>query len=130
MKFEIKNRFTGAVLFALETESLKLTVEAAVKSGADLRGAYLRGADLGGADLCGADLRGAYLRGANLTKKLRTRKITEAQLIEWNACVEGRAWVKENIGDSVSCADLYAHGKDGYLVWLEGRVLIQILKEG
>ena len=76
MKFEIKSHWTGSALFSLETESLKLCVEAAVRSraylrGADLRGAYLggaylRGADLGGADLGGADLRGAYLRGADL----------------------------------------------------------------
>ena len=71
MKFEIKSRFSGAVLFSLETESLKLTLEAAVKGGADLRGAYLGGADLGGAYLGGANLRGAnlggaYLGGANL----------------------------------------------------------------
>ena len=66
MKFEIKSRFSGAVLFSLETESIKLCVEAAVKSRADLRGANLDGADLYGANLCGADLRGAYLRGAYL----------------------------------------------------------------
>ena len=43
MKIEIKHRITGRVLFSLETESLKLCVEAAVRSIADLRGAYLRG---------------------------------------------------------------------------------------
>ena len=46
MLFKIKHRFSGSVLFSLETESLKLCVEAAVKDGADLRGANLRGADL------------------------------------------------------------------------------------
>ena len=61
MKVEIKHRFTGAVLFSMETESIKLCVEAAVGSSA-----YLRGADLGG-----ADLRGAYLRGAKVINKLR-----------------------------------------------------------
>jgi len=71
MLFEIKHRFSGSVLFSLETESLKLCVEAAVKGGADLgcaylRGAYLGSADLGGAYLGGADLRSAYLRGADL----------------------------------------------------------------
>jgi len=59
MLFKIKHRFSGSVLFSLETESLKLCVEAAVKDGANLYGADLRGADL-----CGADLRGANLRGA------------------------------------------------------------------
>ena len=50
VKFEIKSRFTGAVLFSLETESLKICVEAAVKARA-----YLGGADLSGANLRGAD---------------------------------------------------------------------------
>ena len=60
----------------METETLKLCVEAAVKSdaylqgaylrGADLQGAYLQGADLRGADFQGADLRGAYLRDAEI----------------------------------------------------------------
>jgi uncharacterized protein YjbI with pentapeptide repeats len=71
MKFEIKHRWSGVILFSLECESLKLCVSAAVGSGADLcdanlRGADLRGADLRGADLCDADLRGADLRGADL----------------------------------------------------------------
>ena len=81
MNFEIKHRFIGNVLFSAETTSLKLCVELAVKSGADLGDAYLGGAYLGGAnlrganlgdaylggaDLRGADLRGANLRGANL----------------------------------------------------------------
>ena len=73
MKFEIKHRFTGSVLFSLETESMKLCVEAAVKSranlsGADLSRANLSGADLSGADLSGADLSGANLYGANLSR--------------------------------------------------------------
>ncbi len=86
--FEIKHRFTGAVLFKLETESLKLCVEAAVKAGANLSGAdlsraylsganlsranlsraYLSGADLSGADLSGANLSGANLSGADLSR--------------------------------------------------------------
>ena len=67
MKFEIRSRWSGSVLFALETESLKLCVEAAVKGDADLSGADLRDADLRGADLRGADLRGAVLRDADLS---------------------------------------------------------------
>ncbi|HVL77609.1 MAG TPA: pentapeptide repeat-containing protein [Noviherbaspirillum sp.] len=66
MKFEIKSRFTGTVLFSLECGSLKLCVEAAVKSGADLRGANLGDANLYGANLRGANLYGANLRGADL----------------------------------------------------------------
>jgi hypothetical protein len=84
MKFEIKSLWTWAVIFALETESMKLCVEAAVKSGADLRGADLRDADLRGADLRGdlrgADLRGADLRDADLRGDLRGADLRDADL--------------------------------------------------
>ncbi len=71
MIFQIKSWLNGGVLFSLETDSLKLCLEAAVKSGAVLSGADLRDADLRDADLrdavlSGADLRGADLRGADL----------------------------------------------------------------
>jgi len=81
MVTEIKHRFRGVVLFSLETESVKMCLQAAVKGGADLqgadlqgarlqcadlRGAYLQGADLRGANLHDADLQGAYLQGADL----------------------------------------------------------------
>ena len=47
VKIEIKNRITGKVLFELEREdnSVKKTLEEAVKNKADLRGAYLGGVD-------------------------------------------------------------------------------------
>ena len=54
MKFEIKSYINGAVLFSLETDSMKLCVEAAIKSRANLYGANLYGANLRGADLRGA----------------------------------------------------------------------------
>ena len=78
IKIEIKNRWTGNILFEYlsENNTIKKTVSEAIKSeanlrranlrGADLCGADLRGADLCGADLCGADLRRANLRRANL----------------------------------------------------------------
>ena len=63
IKIQIKNRWTGSVLFEYEKEknTIKDTLLEAVK-----QGAYLRGADLGGADLGGAYLGGANLGGANL----------------------------------------------------------------
>jgi len=79
MKIEIKCRFSGKVLFEHEAKNntLRLTLEAGVKAGANLGGAnltgaylggaYLGGANLGGANLGGAYLGGAYLTGANLT---------------------------------------------------------------
>ena len=71
MLFEIKNRFNGAVIFSLETESMKLCVEAAVKarinlSSADLYSANLSSADLSSANLSSANLISADLRSANL----------------------------------------------------------------
>ena len=88
IKIEIKNRWTGNILFEYlsENNTIKKTVSEAIKSKANLYGANLRGADLCeanlyganlreanlyeanlcGADLCGADLCGADLRRANL----------------------------------------------------------------
>ncbi|WP_374572610.1 pentapeptide repeat-containing protein [Acinetobacter sp.] len=70
---EIKNRWTGEVLFTCEVPEgmesgmiARHAVEAAIANGANLLGANLRDADLRGANLRGANLRGANLRGANL----------------------------------------------------------------
>ena len=80
IKIEIKNRWTGNILFEYlsENNTIKKTVSEAIKSeanlrranlyGANLRRANLRGADLCGADLCGADLCGADLYEANLRR--------------------------------------------------------------
>ncbi len=59
---EIKNRFTGEVIFSVDRANLQW----ANLSGADLQGANLWGANLREANLRGADLREADLRGANL----------------------------------------------------------------
>ena len=66
MKFEIKHKIAGSVLFKCDVGTMRLAVELALSKGADLQGADLRGAYLRGADLRGADLQGAYLRGAYL----------------------------------------------------------------
>ena len=66
MKIEIKGRYNSSILFAIEIGSLKLAVEAAVASRADLSGADLSRANLSGADLSRADLFRADLSGANL----------------------------------------------------------------
>ena len=67
VKIEIQSIF-GNVLFEFskENNTIKDTVEEAVRRGANLRDATLGGANLGGANLGGADLRGAYLGGADL----------------------------------------------------------------
>ena len=68
IKIEIRNRWTGSVVFEYTKEgnTITETVLEAIRRGADLCDANLRGADLCGADLCGANLRNANLRGANL----------------------------------------------------------------
>ena len=89
---ELLNRFTNAVIFSAEVETVKELVLAAIRGeadlseaalpGADLRGADLREAALRGADLIGADLRGADLRGADLRgADLRSAALSEANLI-------------------------------------------------
>jgi len=76
IKFDVFNRFSGAVQFTAEIEasdedlrSVKfgLAVRWAVKNGANLYGAGLSGADLSCADLSGADLSRADLSGADLS---------------------------------------------------------------
>ena len=68
IKIEIKNRWTGNILFEYlsENNTIKKTVSEAIKSEANLRRANLRGADLRRANLRRANLRGADLRRANL----------------------------------------------------------------
>ena len=59
---------SGSVIFehTAENNSIKITVEEAVKKNVNLALADLGYADLDGANLRGANLRGANLRGANL----------------------------------------------------------------
>ena len=78
IKIEIRNRWTGSVVFEYTKEgnTITETVLDAIRRGADLRDANLRDANLRDAnlrdanlcdaDLCDADLRGANLRDADL----------------------------------------------------------------
>ena len=104
IKIEIRNRWTGSVVFEYTKEgnTITETVLDAIRRGAnlygadlcnaDLRGsnlrsanlcgAYLRGTDLRGANLCGADLYGADLCDANL----RDADLCDADLRGANLC--------------------------------------------
>jgi Pentapeptide repeats (8 copies) len=64
-KYEIKNRWTGELIYSAEADSWEQVLKA-ITAGANLRGANLRGANLRGANLEGANLEGANLWGANL----------------------------------------------------------------
>ncbi|MDU4393241.1 MAG: pentapeptide repeat-containing protein [Acinetobacter ursingii] len=90
--YEIKNRWTGEVLFSCEIPDgmesgmiARHAVETAIAEGANLRGVDLRGADLRSADLRGANLWGADLRGANLWgADLRSADLRGANLLGAN----------------------------------------------
>ena len=65
--YEIKHRYTGKVLFRLDTAmTAKETVEEATKARANLADANLTGTNLAGANLAGANLADANLTGTNL----------------------------------------------------------------
>ena len=68
IKIEIRNRWTGSVVFEYTKEgnTITETVLDAIRRGADLRDADLCDADLCGANLCGANLRDADLHDADL----------------------------------------------------------------
>ena len=90
MKISIFNRFSASVIFehTVENNTLKLTLELALKSGADLYGANLRGANLRGADLRDADLRDANLYsadlyGANLRGEILTKTPLQLNNLKW-----------------------------------------------
>ena len=87
IKIEIKNRFTGGVIFTYEKENatIKDAVLQALKESTNLLDANLRGADLRGANLYGADLYGADLRGADLRDcNLRGADLYGANLLDAN----------------------------------------------
>ena len=64
VKIEIKNRFTGKILFEFETENNTIlkTLKEAIMRDADLSGANLSDAYLSGADLSGANLSGLKIQ--------------------------------------------------------------------
>jgi hypothetical protein len=119
LKFEVKNRCTGAVQYSAEIDcdensstplKLGLAVKWAIETGAYLIDAYLRGANLEGANLIGANLEvayleDAYLEGANLIgANLIGANLIDANLIhcgtrsdghEFYAYVrDGKIWIK------------------------------------
>ena len=99
IKIEIRNRWTGSVVFEYTKEgnTITETVLEAIRRGANLRdanlcganlcGANLRGANLYGADLCDTNLRDANLYGANLRgANLYGADLCDANLRGANLC--------------------------------------------
>ena len=98
MNIQIKSRFSAEVLFEhdCENNSIQLTLELAIKSGANLSDADLSRADLSRADLSGAylsraNLSGAYLSRANLSRaNLSGANLSGAYLKNKEKLVGGR----------------------------------------
>jgi len=94
MKFEIKNRWNGSVIFEAEfkctadaSEGIKLglAVKVALKARANLTDAYLAGANLARANLADANLAGANLARANLADaNLTGANLAHANLADAN----------------------------------------------
>ena len=95
MKFEIKSRFSGNVLFECEAVSFRLAVESAVSKDAYLRDANLEGANLRGANLEGirSDFMAKILIARNevpeLYKSLLDGKIDGSQYQGECVCLVG-----------------------------------------
>ena len=89
IKIEIRNRWTGSVVFEYTKEgnTITETVLDAIRRGANLRDANLCDADLCDANLCGAYLCDANLRSANLSgANLRDADLRCADLCGANLC--------------------------------------------
>jgi hypothetical protein len=86
MKIQIKNRWTGAVIYETDAENLGAAVVAAVMaqvnlSGSDLSNSDLRGSNLSDSNLSGSNLRGSNLRGSDLSNSdLRGSDLRDSNL--------------------------------------------------
>ena len=120
MKYDILNRWTGAVQFTAEIEcgddapmSIKVgfAVRVAVKAGA-----YLAGADLAGANLAGANLADANLAGANLGEgRFWVDGGTDRRGFRFHALVEGDAiTIRAGCRRWATFAEARAHFGDDY----------------
>lgn len=127
----------GGVLFSYECDgnTLKKTVEEAVRQGANLSGANLIGADLSKADLArcvliGANLRGAYLRGTDLRRciligaNLKGADLRECMLVGYSlrgAYMRGACLREATLeGESLHIAPVIATGLTYWVLITEG----------
>lgn len=89
VKFEIKNKWTGSVLFSIKTKTLKLALEVANLGDANLRGADLRDADLG--DI--KNYKNIHEIFYELTRKENRKNITELQWADiGKICIHRLCW--------------------------------------
>ena len=97
VNIEIKNRWTGDIIYSSEKTTMKEAVEESVKSEADLSEADLSEANLSEADLSEANLSEANLSEADLSEAdLSKANLFEANLYEADL-YEAKFWGKTNI---------------------------------
>ena len=127
LKIEIKNRFTGEVIFEYESENntIAKTVNELVRianekgENADLRSADLRSADLSSADLRSADLSFADLSFADLSfANLISANLSNANLISANL-----------ISANLISADLSTIKSDMFYVLVKGIKEVNFLRQ-
>ena len=103
IKFDITNRFTGAVQFTAEIDcddseltsvKIGLAVKWGIKVRANLAGANLDGAYLAGANLAHANLAGAYLAGAKVIRKVAQIRRDDGYEFIAFALDDGRLFVR------------------------------------
>jgi len=144
MKIQIKNRFSGDVIFETDAENLGQAVLIALKakanlssanlSYADLRSADLRSADLSSADLSSADLSSADLSSANLSSAdLSSADLSYADLRSANLSSANLSSANLSYAD-LSYANLRSFKADLWMTLAQNRhevpALIAALQEG
>lgn len=106
MKFEIKNRFTGSVIFTAELSADYESKTHGIQLGAAVKLALMAGTNLAYADLTYADLTGTNLTGTNLTwAKLTDADLTWADLTYANLAYAALIRAKLTYAD-MTCSDL------------------------
>jgi hypothetical protein len=128
MKFEIKNRWNGNVIYQDEAESFSALVRAAIKTNANLTSANLAYANLTSANLRYANLASANLTSANLASadlwyaNLSSADLTSANLPAPTMLLLA-IWgeVSETLTADLMLLDSLAHpNPEAFKRWAEG----------
>jgi hypothetical protein len=130
IKFDVLNRFTGAVQFTAEidcdeSELTSIKLGLAIQWGYDnkksLKGAYMARANLARANLAGADLARANLEGANLAGADLARANLEG------AYMEGANLARADLENPPVSFGCVGHDKrTGFAVWQNDCVMVRL----
>ena len=127
MKIEIKSRFIGEVLFAHEQEgnTMRITLELAVKARANLSRADLYGANLSDANLTGANLYGAVGNGREVLSfvALEYSGVYTAEFM-WIGCRKHpvKTWWKDSEKDAHTFTQYQIEWRAKNKRWIQGMI--------